>query len=99
MLRQRQKPPPRLSDVVANSLREDILAGRLPPGTRLDIGQLSRRFQISRTPIDDGLRRLEDEGLVIVAPRRGTFVAPLDARDLDEVFQIRAALEALAARQ
>ena len=94
-----RKPPPRLSDVVADTLRKDILAGELQPGARLDIGELSERFGISRTPIDDGLRRLEDEGMIVVAPRRGTFVAPLDERDLEEAFEIRAALEVLAARR
>jgi DNA-binding GntR family transcriptional regulator len=91
--------PPRLSDVVANSLREDILTGKLPPGERLDIPRLSRRFGMSRTPVDDGLRRLEDEGLIVVAPRRGTFISSIDPRDLEEIFEIRAALESVAARR
>jgi DNA-binding GntR family transcriptional regulator len=90
---------PRLSDVAADALRQEILAGALRPGTRLDIDELAERFGISRTPLDDGLRRLEDEGLVVIARRRGTFVAPVDARDVAEVFEIRAALEALAARR
>jgi len=91
--------PPRLSDVVADGLREDILAGRLRPGMRLDVEELAASFGTSRTPVDDGLRRLEDEGLVVIARRRGTFVAPVDERDVHEVFEIRAALEALAARR
>jgi len=98
-LRAGRSAPPRLSDVVADGLREEILAGRLRPGTRLDVGELAANFGTSRTPVDDGLRRLEDEGLVVIARRRGTFVAPVDERDVREVFEIRAALEALAARR
>jgi DNA-binding GntR family transcriptional regulator len=98
-LHQGRTSPPRLSDVVADGLREDILAGRLRPGTRLDVGELATNFGISRTPVDDGLRRLEDEGLVVIARRRGTFVAAIDERDVREVFEIRAALETLAARR
>jgi DNA-binding GntR family transcriptional regulator len=99
MLDQKRPAPPRLSDMVADGLREEILAGRLRPGTRLDVTELATRFGTSRTPVDDGLRRLENEGLVVIARRRGTFVAPIDERDLWDVFEIRAALEALAARR
>ena len=95
----RTKASRRLSDVVADGLRREILAGNLKPGTRLVIDELAERFGVSRTPLDDGLRRLEDEGLVVIAPRRGTFVAAIEARELAEVFDIRASLEALAARR
>jgi DNA-binding GntR family transcriptional regulator len=98
-LRDLPATPPLLSDVVADALRQEILAGKLRPGTRLDIDELAVRFGVSRTPLDDGLRHLEDEGLVVIARRRGTFVAAIDARELAEVFDIRASLEALAARR
>jgi DNA-binding GntR family transcriptional regulator len=98
-LRDGSPPAPRLSDVVADALREEILAGKLRPGERLDIDELADRFGISRTPLDDGLRRLEDEGLIVIARRRGTYVAAIDERNLVEMFDIRAALETLAARR
>jgi len=86
----------RVGDVVADHLRADILSGRLQPGARLNVAEIAARFSISRTPVDDGLRRLEAEGLVVITPRRGTFVAEIDTRDLEEIFDIRIAIEQLA---
>ncbi len=89
----------RLVDAVYEALRELILARSVRPGDRLDVDLLAAQMKVSRTPVKDALARLAAEGLVEVQPRRGTFVQRLTARDVAETFDIRAALEALAAER
>ena len=89
----------RLVDAVYEALRELILARSMRPGDRLDVDLLAAQMKVSRTPVKDALARLASEGLVEVVPRRGTFVQRLTARDVAETFDIRAALEALAAER
>lgn len=60
---------------VLEDLRGEITTGRLPPGSHLTERALSEEYAISRTPIRTVLRELADEGLVVVAPHRGVFVA------------------------
>jgi DNA-binding GntR family transcriptional regulator len=86
----------RISDYVADQLRDEVLAGDLAPGARLRVADIAERLGVSRTPVDDGLHRLESEGLVLISPRRGTFVAELDVRELTEIFEVRRAMEELA---
>jgi DNA-binding GntR family transcriptional regulator len=71
----RVEPPPSLADHVASVLREDILAGRVAPSTRVTEHDVIRRTGVSRTPVREGLRRLEAEGLVVSYRGRGTYVA------------------------
>ena len=89
----------RLVDAAYTALRDLILSGRLQPGDRLDVDDLARRMKVSRTPVKDALNRLEAQGLVEVAPRHATFVRRLTAGDIAETFEIRAALEGLAAER
>jgi DNA-binding GntR family transcriptional regulator len=84
---------PNLNDVVYQLLRERILQYDFAPGQRLDLPELEASLQISRTPLKNALTRLEAEGLVEVQPRRGTFVAALNAQKLDEAYKIRSAFE------
>ena len=67
--------PPSLAEHVALVLREDIVSGRMPPGARLTEAAVMERTGVSRTPVREGLRRLEAEGLVITYRGRGAFVA------------------------
>jgi DNA-binding GntR family transcriptional regulator len=83
---------------IVERLREDILAGRLAPGSRLVECELTARFSVSRGPVREALRRLAAEGLIEHRPHRGALVRRLTARAIRELFQIRAELEALAAR-
>jgi DNA-binding GntR family transcriptional regulator len=83
---------------IVERLREDILAGRLQPGARLVECELTLRFAVSRGPVREALRRLAAEGLIEHAPHRGAGVRRLSARAIRELFEIRAELEALAAR-
>jgi len=88
-----------LDEVVYRILREIILSpGGLGSGDRIDEKDLSTRLGVSRTPIREAIRRLEVEGLVTRAPRRGAFVADLSPEAIGELYSIREVLEGLAAR-
>lgn len=86
-----------LREVVAETLREAIAAGTLKPGERLMEIQLAEELGVSRTPVREAIRKLELEGFVVMIPRRGTYVADLSIKDINEVFEIRTALDVLAA--
>lgn len=86
-----------LREVVFDVLRSSITSGALQPGERLMENQLAEQLRVSRTPVREAIRKLEQEGLVVMVPRRGTYVADLSIRDINEVFEIRTALEVLAA--
>ncbi len=85
-----------LRDVVFNTLRQAILKGELKPGERLMEIALAERLGVSRTPIREAMRKLELEGLVVMIPRRGAQVANITERDLNDVLEVRIALENLA---
>ena len=82
-----------LRDVVFKQLREEILYGKLKPGERLMEVALSERLGVSRTPIREGIRLLEKEGLVVMLPRRGAHVASITAKQLADVLEARRTLE------
>lgn len=82
-----------LHDEVADSLREEIFAGTLAPGSFLDEAALCERLEISRTPLREALKVLTAEGLLRHEPRRGCFVSEVTERDLDEIFPVIAMLE------
>jgi len=86
-----------LRDVVFHTLREAILKGELKPGERLMELQLASKLGVSRTPIREAIRMLEQEGLAVTIPRKGAEVARMTEKDMEDVLQIREALDALAA--
>ena len=86
-----------LRDVVFENLREAIVEGRLKPGQRLMEVQLAEQLGVSRTPVREAIRKLELEGLVVMLPRKGAYVANMSLKDLIDVLEIRASLEGLAA--
>ncbi len=86
-----------LREVVSETLREAIVSGILEPGERLMEIQLAEELGVSRTPVREAIRKLELEGFVIMVPRRGTYVADLSIKDINEVYEIRTALDVLAA--
>lgn len=85
-----------LRDVVFKTLRENILTGILKPGQRLMEIQLASQLGVSRTPIREAMRMLELEGLVVMIPRKGAVVAEITKKDLEDVLEVRCALEELA---
>lgn len=86
-----------LRDVVSDVLRQAIKDGVLKPGERLMEIRLAEELGVSRTPIREAVRKLEQEGFVVMVPRRGTYVADISLKDIAQVFEIRSALEELAA--
>ena len=80
-------------------LRSRILSGELPANSRLKEQELAARLSISRTPVREALARLEMEGLVRRSPRRGATVSSVELDEVDEIYEIRAALEVLVARR
>ncbi len=87
-----------LRDIVFQTLRKAILTGELEPGERLMETQLGEKLGVSRTPIREAIRKLELEGLVVMVPRKGAQVAPFTQKDIQDVLEVRAALEALACK-
>jgi DNA-binding GntR family transcriptional regulator len=87
-----------LRDVVFNTLREAILRGDLKPGERLMELPLASKLGVSRTPIREAIRMLEQEGLAVTVPRRGAEVARMTLKDMEDVLEIREALDELAVR-
>lgn len=84
-----------LRDVVFNTLRQAILTGELKPGERLMEVQLASRLGVSRTPIREAIRKLELEGLVTMVPRRGAEVAQITEKSMNDVLEVRRAMDAL----
>ncbi|MBR1805947.1 MAG: GntR family transcriptional regulator, partial [Selenomonadaceae bacterium] len=85
-----------LRETVCETLREAIRKGILEPGERLMEVQLAEELGISRTPVREAIRKLEQEGYVIMMPRRGTYVSSVSVSDIKEIFEIRSALESLS---
>ena len=82
-----------LHQEAADSLREEIFAGSLPPGSFIDELELCERLEISRTPLREALKVLTAEGLVRHEPRQGCFVSTITQQDLDDIFPVIALLE------
>ncbi len=91
-------PIPRatLHDEVVGRLRDMIVEGALEPGIRVPERDLCARFGVSRTPLREALKVLASEGLIALLPNRGAQVTALTTADIDEMFPVMGALEALA---
>jgi len=87
-----------LAEDVAEQVREAILQGQLAPGQHLREEELAGRLQVSRGPVREALALLEREGLVRVARHRGASVVALSGTDLEELYGLRAGLDAVAAQ-
>lgn len=87
-----------LRDVVFNALRKAILSGDLKPGERLMEKQLAEKMGVSRTPVREAIRKLELEGFVVMVPRKGAQVAEITEKDIQDVLEVRGALEELAVK-
>jgi DNA-binding GntR family transcriptional regulator len=87
-----------LADQAFYAIRELIVTLELAPGAVINERELIERLEIGRTPVREALRRLAQEKLVEVYPRRGIFVTTVDVRDLARLCEVRAVLEPEAAR-
>lgn len=87
------------ADLAYREIRRAIVDGRYPGGQRLIERQISEELHLSRTPVRESIRRLEAEGLVLTERNRGAMVRPVTEIDVVDVYELRAPLEALAARR
>jgi DNA-binding GntR family transcriptional regulator len=87
---------------VARVLTQAIIAGQLSPGAKVAEAAVARELRISRAPVREAARLLEQQGLLVASPRRGFFVRKLEAADIDEIYDLRLCVEchagALAAK-
>lgn len=83
---------------IAAVLKEDILAGKFPPGTRLRQEDVALQFGASRSPVRDALRMLESDGLVKLVAHTGAWIAELSLAECEEMYQIRERIEPLLIR-
>jgi DNA-binding GntR family transcriptional regulator len=88
-----------LPEQIADRICNAILAGEIHPGERIQESPVATAFQVSRGPVREALRLLEYEGLVTFSPRRGATVTMLSIDEVEQLFDIRAALSSLAAQQ
>lgn len=89
---------PMLSEQIAARLRELIQGGKLTFGDRLMEIDLARQFLVSRGPVREALRMLDEEGLIKLRPRRGAIVHQLSVRELNEIYDLRLCISCLTAR-
>lgn len=87
----------RAVDQAYQTVRDGIIAGRYPPSTRITEQDIAAAAGVSRTPVREALRRLHSEGLVEFQANHGAVVTEWSAEDADEVFELRAMLEAFGA--
>lgn len=87
------------AEAAYTTVRDGIVRGDHPAGTRLREQDLAARLGISRTPVREALRRLQADGMVTLEPRRGALVANWSAGELDEIFELRALVEGYSARR
>ena len=88
-----------LHEQVYDELRRRVLTREDPPGGKLSLHALADELGVSRSPVHHALTRLVSEGLLTVKPRRGYFVTPVTAEALAEGYDVRLALELLAAER
>jgi DNA-binding GntR family transcriptional regulator len=90
--------PQTISHEVYEHLRTEVLQGNLLPGQWLREQEIAATLNVSRTPVREALRRLDQEGLLEISPNRGVRVRELSAAEAVETYEVRALLEARAAR-
>lgn len=89
----------RATDEVYENLRDAILNRLFKPGERLQVDEIAARLGVSLTPVRHAIQQLATEGLIEIKPRSGTFVATLSLEDIEATFDVRIALECLAAEK
>lgn len=85
-----------LSEQVEVALKKEITSGRMQPGQKISASDLRATWKISSTPFRDAVRSLERQGFVTVEARKGIYVASMDAETVNEIFDLRIALECMA---
>lgn len=88
-----------LGEVVYDAIKEKIISNELKPDEKLDMEQLCKQLGVSRTPVINALHALERDGYVYIRPRSGTYVNGLTCDELDFIFDLREAIEAVIVRK
>lgn len=86
---------PATSHRIAASLREDILAGKYPPGVRIRQEDIAEQFGASRSPVREALRMLDADGLINLVAHTGAWISELSLAECEEMYQIRERIEPL----
>lgn len=79
-------PPPTLVESAYNHLKADIISSYLKPDEKINLKDLSQRYQVSETPIKQALNRLISEGLIISVPRKGMWVHRISSEEANDIF-------------
>lgn len=87
-----------LREQIVDSIKESIATGKLKPGEKICETKLAEDLGISRTPLREAIQTLESEGFLKVVPRRGAVVSDYSKKDIQDIYEIKATLEGLAAR-
>ena len=87
-----------ISDEICKKLAEDIIAGVIVPGQKLEEKTIAEQFQVSRTPVRDAFRQLEGTGLIETKAHRGSTVINLNTDQLADIFEALGEIEALCAK-
>ena len=90
--------PKLLSEDIADSIKTAIIKGKFKPGEKISEGELAESMGISRTPLREAFRKLENEGFIQIIPRKGAVVTGIDAEEAINLYEIKSTLEGLAAR-
>lgn len=84
-------------ELIENNLREEILSGVFPPGTRIIIQDIAKRYNVSEMPVREALQRLQGEGLIELLPHKGSRVKVVDPAFMENIYDIRGVIEGLLA--
>jgi DNA-binding GntR family transcriptional regulator len=85
-------------DAIIQQLRAEIVSGQIAPGVKLSEARLAERFGVSRMPVREALKELESAGFVTIEQRRGTFVRGMSRSEILDLYEVREAVEGMAAR-
>ena len=87
-----------LRETVYEEIKIKILQGKIPPKTRLMEVALAQKMGVSRTPVREAIRKLEEEGLVTIEPQHGAYASDISKKDIMDVLEVRLDVERLAAK-
>jgi DNA-binding GntR family transcriptional regulator len=87
-----------LVEQITLMIREYIISGEFPPGSKISLRQLAQKLGVSRTPLREAARRIESEGLAIYVPRKGFIINFLNIDNVEEIYSIREILESFACK-
>lgn len=88
--------PRSIENEIIGRLRTAIVSGQFLPGVHLNESEIAKQMEVSRIPIREAIKKLEQEGLVVRQPNKGVYVISFTEKDVREIFSLRARLESMA---